>query len=473
MLKIFIGVIGIGFVRGLLPLIVVPIFINEWGSQDYSVWLESMAISAFLGLFGLGLNNFGVNRSQIAFKQDKPSKYAIYDSLLTLNIIIYLTVIFLSFFFVNIIDLALHLENKNLVYIFAFYNAATILHSYINLSLRTLEKFHISLYLSIAYNVILYSGIILFIFVETSLEGVAFWMFLAIHLSIIITFLILRYSYGIKFKFRRIKKRYLLYIYKSYKFLYFQVADYVRINLPIVFLGSNVNPLLLVTYTVNRTLANLISQVYLVLHNTIMQKVTSNFAEGNPIDPKIIYQIVFFIMLPILCSTAIILIESYDYILSFWIRDNSDSINNLSYAFLLICSSFFYSIWNLGRIFLVATNNFSRLSVLSLFHSIGFMGLGIIGFYLEGLLGFILGGIVAEIFFGIILINYEIFKFLEINTRELITIIIYLLMTISGALVSIFLIDSILLSFAFSFIIYGLIIILILLKFRKIIMQAS
>lgn len=471
MIKIFLGSLGGVFVKGLLPLIVVPILIGQWGEQDYAIWLESMAVAAFLILLGLGLNNFGVNRCQIAFKQNLISKNKIYDSLLSLNILLYLIASIISVIYVTIIDYFLSFEDPALVYIFGIYNAATILNSYINLSFRIIEKFHISLYLSIAYNIMLYSGIIFLVYSDASLSIVASWMLFSINLSIFLTYLILTYFYKLRFRFRFSLMAYLLYIQRSYKVLYFQFGDYFRIHLPIVFMSLNLNPIQLVTYSVNRTLSNLLSQIYLLLQTTIIQKVTANFAEGNTIEPKKIYKIVLFSMIPILSFSSLILYEFYDFIIDLWIRENSNNISNKRIFGLLIISSFVYCIWNLGTIFLVATNNFSKLSELSFYHGIGFFIFGVIGFYYSRLEGFIIGGILTEIIFGILLINYEIYKQLSIKLRDIISIILYFIICILSLAYPFILMDSAIQGSVVSLIIVILWLVFVIVRNRNILLN--
>jgi len=59
---LFSEVLSNGFLKSLLPILIVPIYIKYWGDQDYSVWLESMAAASILILLGLGLNNFSEKR---------------------------------------------------------------------------------------------------------------------------------------------------------------------------------------------------------------------------------------------------------------------------------------------------------------------------------------------------------------------------------------------------------------------------
>lgn len=430
MKKIFFGVFGGSVIKSLLPIIIIPIYIKYWGNQDYGLWLESMAASAIISLLGFGLNNFGINRCQIANKKDSIAKNKIYDSLLSLNFVIYIFAHLLSLIYLLFINIFINFEYVALVLIFGFYNAALILFSYLSVSLRIIEKFHIGLYISIAYNIILYSGVAFFVFKGLSLTYVALWMLFMVNLGCLFYFFILHYVYGIPYRFRYSSRAFLIYINKSYKVLYFQLGDYFRIQVPILFLGIVTSSVQVVTYTVNRTLANILSQAFLIVHNTIMQKITSNFAEGNKIDQSLLYKLIFYLLIPVLTLVSVLLVEFYDFVISAWIGQNSNSVYNLIYFKLLISSSYLYCIWNLGTIFLVATNNFSVLAKLSLLHGIGFIIFSAFGFYLFNILGFLIACIIAELIFGVTIINILIYKSINICTKDILLLTSFMIINI-------------------------------------------
>ena len=193
MTKIFFGALGGYVIKSLLPIIIIPIYIKYWGNQEYGFWLESMAASAIISLLGFGLNNFGINRCQIAYKKGSVAKYKIYDSLLSLNFVIYIFAHLLSLIYLLFIDIFINFEYVVLVLIFGFYNAALILYSYLSVSLRIIEKFHIGLYISIAYNIVLYSGVAFFVSKGLSLTYVAMWMLLMTNLGILFYYYVLHY----------------------------------------------------------------------------------------------------------------------------------------------------------------------------------------------------------------------------------------------------------------------------------------
>lgn len=430
MTKIFFGALGGYVIKSLLPIIIIPIYIKYWGNQEYGFWLESMAASAIISLLGFGLNNFGINRCQIAYKKGSVAKYKIYDSLLSLNFVIYIFAHLLSLIYLLFIDIFINFEYVVLVLIFGFYNAALILYSYLSVSLRIIEKFHIGLYISIAYNIVLYSGVAFFVSKGLSLTYVAMWMLLMTNLGILFYYYVLHYVYGIPYRFRYSPKAFLIYIKKSYKVMYFQLGDYFRVQLPILFLGTVVSSVQVVTYTVNRTLANILSKAFLIVHSTVMQKITSNFAEGNKIDQSLLYKLIFYLLVPVLTLVSVLLVEFYDFALNIWIGENSKSIYNLIYFKLLITSSYLYCIWNLGTIFLVATNNFSVLAKLSLLHGIGFIIFSAFGFYLFNFLGFLIACIIAELIFGVTIINILIYKSINMSFKDILLVTSFMITNI-------------------------------------------
>lgn len=451
MIKIFFGVFIGSILKSLLPIVIVPVFIKYWGNQDYGLWLTSMAASAIIPLFGFGLNNYGINKCQIAFKQAKTSKNKIYDYLLSLNIMIYLGANLISLLFFSFANIFVNFKDITLVLTFGFYNAATILFSYLSLSFRIIEKYHIGLYISITYIIILYSGIVLLVVNSFSLVYVALWMLVLVNLACLIFYYILHYLYEIPYRFRYSLKNFSIYINKSYKILYFQVGDYFRIQLPILFLGFFVSAIQLITYTINRTLASILSQVFIIIHNTIIQKITANFAEGKKIEQRDLFKLTFFFLVPILTFGSVILAEFYEIIINIWMGDNSKSYLNYTYSKLLITISYLYCIWNLGTIFLVATNNFSTLAKLSTLHGISFFIFSVCGFYLFDLIGFLIAGIIAELIFGVIIINIKIFKSINISFKDTLFLVIFLMINIITFLIIFLYIQSSLLVFFASF----------------------
>jgi O-antigen/teichoic acid export membrane protein len=472
MIKIFFGVLGGSIIKSLLPIIIIPIFIKYWGSQDYGKWITSMAASAIISLLGFGLNNFGINKCQIAFKQARTSKNKTYDSLLSLNIIIYIGAHFISVLYLSFINIFINFEDITLVLIFGFYNAASILSSYLSVSLRITEKFHIGLYISIALNIILYLGVALLVINNFSLTFVAIWMLIMVNFVSLVFYYVLHHVYKIPFRFRYSFKTFLIYINRSYKILYFQLGDYFRIQLPLLFFGIYTSAIQVVIYTVNRTLANILSQAFIIVHNTIMQKIAANFAEGNKIQQRILYKLIFYLLVPVLTLGSVILVEFYEIIINIWIGDTADSIFNLSYFKLLIASSYLYCMWNLGTIFLVSTNNFSALAKLSLLHGVGFFIFGVCGFYLFNLKGFIIAGIIAELIFGVIIINMRAYKIMNIYFQDVLFLTIFTIINIITFL-SIFLyIQSNLLAFVASIFIAILFIGLSIFKNKKLFFAA-
>ena len=176
-------------------------------------------------------------------------------------------------------------------------------------------------------------------------------------------------------------------------------------------------------------------------------------------------------MLPILCFSGLFLYELYEIIFSLWIREKAENVINYEIITLLIISSFLFCIWNLGSIFLKATNNFSKLSKLSCIHGISFFIFGMIGFKFLNLYGFLLGGIFAEIIFGIILINHEIYRYLSIRFSDLLHLLFYSVVSISCIVLPSIIFASVIKTLILSAFITSLLMIITLIKNRDIISE--
>jgi O-antigen/teichoic acid export membrane protein len=419
LLQIFSSAFIYQLTKSLLPIFVVPLFISTWGELEYSGWIQAMAFVSFLSLFSLGLNNFAINRCQIAFKRNAVFRYKLYHLSLSLIISIFLFSNFASLFIILIASFFADFDNLLLILIFGAYTASSILLSYISLLHRVFEKNHYSFYLSFFYTVILYAGIIMLLWLDFKSNLVALWMLFSINLFILIHFLIIfkKYHLGIKFSVR--PKRFLPYINKSYKFIYFQAGDVFRINIPIVILSYLAQPIVLIGFTVNRTLSNLQSQLFILIHQTVIQKINSNFSMGEQdFSSRELYYFILSLSFPALLLIAFGLFEAYLPIMQLWLGEAANSYSNVGIFILLSINSTIYSFWNLGTIFLVSTNNFETLSKFSFLHGLFFSFFCLLGMIFGDIYTFLVSGIICEIIIGAGLINYEIYRYLSISLYE-------------------------------------------------------
>lgn len=428
LLQIFSSAFIYQLTKSLLPIFVVPLFISSWGELEYSEWIQAMAIVSFISLLSLGLNNFSINRCQIAFKKNLASKNKLYYLSLSIILSIYFISNAISLIFAFSIYLFFDIANLILVIIFGAYTSSSILLSYVSLLHRVFEKNHHSFYLSFFYTIFLYSGIIILLLANNNSLIVASWMLLSINIFILVHFFVLKknYNLGIKYSFRL--RRFLPYVNKSYKFIYFQAGDVFRINIPIIILSYFTQPLVLVGYTINRTLSNLQSQLFILVHQTVIQKINSNFSMGEAeFSSKQLYFFILSLSFPILLLIAFGLYEIYFFILQIWLSDSAKDYADIKIFVLLSINSTIYSFWNLGTIFLVSTNNFERLAKLSFLHGALFSSFCLLGMLFGDIYTFLIAGILCEIIFGAGLINYEIYRFLSISLNHAVKIIFFMM----------------------------------------------
>lgn len=418
MRKIFIGALSSQIIKGLLPLILIPLFVSEWGDDIYSIWLKSLALVIFVSFFGTGLNTYGINRCQISFSKDFVGSFKIYDTLLSLNIFMFLFASFVQVSVLLILHFFFGLTDLWLAIILGFYIAINNLYSYVNLIYRVKNKYHFSLYFSIIFTLILYGGMALILTNEYGPLHLASWMLIFTIFATLFQLFLIKLLLNLKLNIAFSLMRFLPYILRSYKFLFFQVGDYFRINLPLVFLGYMASPILVVVFSINRTLSNITSQFYILIHHTIMQKVTDTYAKTPGNEEKSTYLITGYTTFSILIYICFFLLVSYENILKLWIGDSYLSYFDYELFILLLINSLLYCSWNIGTVFLVATNNFSKLSYLSALHGMAFFAFLVCGYFISGLKMMLLFGILSEIIFGMFIINREIFKYLRLRLKD-------------------------------------------------------
>ena len=418
MKKIFYSAFSSQIVKGLLPLLIVPLFVSEWGDDLYSIWLQSLALVTFVSFFGAGLNNYGINRTQIAFAQSSRASYKIYDSLLSLNIFLFFVASLSQILIIILIDIIFGTSSIWLTILLGLYLATNNLFSYVNLVYRVRGRYHLSLLFSMIFTLILYSGMAYILINNFSPFFLAFWLLsftlFCLFLNLVLIRKILNLYLRLNFRIRRFKP----YFLRSYKFLFFQVGDYFRINLPVVFLGYVANPIVVVFFTINRTLSNILSQFYILIHHTIMQRITATYAQKKGSQEKFIYLVTSYITFSLLIYLGFILVSFYGEIMKLWIGRGYENYYDPSIFLLLVINSVIYCMWNVGSIFLVATNNFSRLSFLSAVHGMAFFIFLFIGYKISGLEMMLLFGILSELIFGLWLINREIYRYLKLKSFE-------------------------------------------------------
>tara|TARA_Y200000002_G_C22583777_1_gene622024 strand:+ start:298 stop:921 length:624 start_codon:yes stop_codon:yes gene_type:complete len=149
-----------------------------------------------------------------------------------------------------------------------------------------------------------------------------------------------------------------------------------------------------------------------------MQKVTDTYAKTPGNEEKSTYLITGYTTFSILIYICFFLLVSYENILKLWIGDSYLSYFDYELFILLLINSLLYCSWNIGTVFLVATNNFSKLSYLSALHGMAFFAFLVCGYFISGLKMMLLFGILSEIIFGMFIINREIFKYLRLRLKD-------------------------------------------------------
>ncbi len=351
-------------IKSILPIFIVPFYLNIWGSESYADWIFYYNFCAIFTLLDLGFNQFSIthlhlssSKNSIAFQRLVGICNASYFIYFFLYICL---VLFFYFFGINFINGF----NFSLFFFLGSWYFFSLLNAYVIQMFRVFNEDHIGTYFAISYNIFLYGGTIIFLyFFYFNLIKIAALQLVIVNFSTITTFYFLKKKYNkinyLFFDLKEIKSN----LIKSSYYLLYKFSTYLSVNMPVILI-SIFNQAYILTFTLNRTLANTQGQLINLAHNSLIQNITNNSKNIN------LTKSFFIFSMNIMFATSIVMgivtYLFYELLLSFWLEYSQNfeinAIINYELIKLILIYTIIYNLWKSATIFVTSINKHEQLS---------------------------------------------------------------------------------------------------------------
>ena len=359
-------------IKSILPIFLVPFYLNIWGSDSYAEWIYYYNLCAIFALLDLGFNQFSTTHLHLNKSENKSNFQRILgvcNASYIVYFLLYVCLVALFYFFVNFF---IESFNFTLFFFLGSWYFFSLLNAYLIQMYRVFNEDHVGTYFAIIYNILLYSGTAILLYaLSFDLIKVASFQLLIVNVSIISTFLFLKKKYKkinyLFFNFKETKE----FLYKSLYYLLYKFSTFLSVNMPIILISifSQAN---ILAFTLNRTLANIQGQFINVAHSSLIQNITNNSKNINLTKSFFIFSINFMFAVSSMMSLLTYLI--YESILLIWLdySNNFDSELILNYELikLLLIYSVIYNLWKSATVFVTAINKHESLAKLYFVYSI-------------------------------------------------------------------------------------------------------
>ena len=403
-------------VKSLLPIILIPKFINSWGDVVYAEWLFVMSVLGFISLFDFGLNNYGPNKIHYYRSSLKKSYTIVRDLIITLNFFLFVFCLLIFPLILICITYVIEFNSSlNLYLILLFFIIISNISGFFNSLFRVFNKQYIGNLFNIVYTILIFTGT--YIALDKGKDAI-FVACIMLVCSLVFVFLTIFVQYKYfrnSFKFVVNKKYFYLVFLKSIHFQFIKLSSLIKNNSPIILLQNFASPLLLITYSLHRTLSNALSQVVLLLNNALWQDITRNNAikKNKLVQSVYLTQQLFVVVFGV--TFSLILYIWYVPIMKLWLGSNPLLYTNKPILILFLIMNFIFVYWNSGSIFLVSVNRHEFLAKLSFKYSFFSFFVSFIGLIFFNLSGLLIGIILVEILYGILFIQKYILNSLNMD----------------------------------------------------------
>ncbi len=351
-------------IKSILPIFLVPFYLNIWGSDSYAEWIYYYNLCAIFTLLDLGFNQFSIthlhlNRTKNSedFQRLVGSCNASYFIYFFLYICL---VIFFYFFGVKFIKDF----NFTLFFFLGSWYFFSLLNAYFVQMFRVFNEDHIGTYFAILYNIVLYGVTIVFLyFFSFDLIKVALLQLIIVNISSITTFYFLKKKHNkINYLFFNLKET-KIYLIKSSYYLLYKFSTYLSVNMPIILI-SIFNQANILSFTLNRTLANIQGQFINLAHNSLVQNITNNSLNANLTKSFFIFSMNIMFAVSIMMSILTYLF--YEFLLRTWLdysqNFNIELIINYELIKLILIYTVVYNLWKSATIFVTSVNKHETLA---------------------------------------------------------------------------------------------------------------
>ena len=358
-------------IKSILPIFIVPFYLNIWGSENYADWIFYYNLCAIFTLLDLGFNQFSTTHLHLSSSKNAATFQGLIGICNASYFLYFFLYIFLVLFFYFFGIKFINEFNFSLFFFLGSWYFFSLLNAYLIQMYRVFNEDHIGTYFAIFYNVILYGGTITFLyFFSFDLIKVASLQLAIVNFSSITTFYFLKRKYNeinyFLFDIKKIKTN----LIKSSYYLLYKFSTYLSVNTPVILI-SIFNQANILSFTLNRTLANIQGQFINLAHNSLIQNITNNSKNNNLTRSFFIFSMNIMFATSVMLS--IITYLFFELILSLWLAysQNFDinMITNHELIKLILIYTIIYNLWKSATIFLTSINKHENLSRIYIVYS--------------------------------------------------------------------------------------------------------
>lgn len=399
----------------------VPFFISNWGTNSYGEWLILTSIVSYLALTDMGGTNYILNRLTQSFSLNEDNEFR---KTLKTGIFIFFT---LSILIIMLVLLVLEFVPMkpllSITYTSNYIVNLVILILAFQVSISLLFGLIIGVYRSIGYYAksIMFSNVVqvmqlVFIVIALVLKCGMVTVALAQIIPLILVGIIACWNLNKRipslnlFSMKEIDlKEGKKFFTPSFNFFMIQMSQLFLTQGTILIVGKTLGPTAVVTYTLARTLINIIRQVLGIVINSSKPEMTRLDIQNKDRELAEIFKKITQMTLTIGCIIGILLHFGGEEIYRLWLKDTSTFDQSL--MDLLLVYIILLTFWFGFADFLMAVNRHKKLSIVILVSSVLNVIFAILGANILGLNGIVLGLITGDLVLACWLIPYLAIKY--------------------------------------------------------------
>ncbi len=417
----FLDFIGSG-IKVVEHILFVPLFLWAWGEALYGEWLILFSLIAYLSLSNIGMGNFVTNKMTQFYSRGNMKDYIktfrSAFSLYTIITVVMFLLLLVFAFSAPFLDW-FNIEVANEI---SVRTSVLILGTYILLG--TLSGLIVNLYITVGdyvrfkmlaniKEILLICFIALTLFFKGGFASVAsLYLIFLLAFMFFVIFDIRRHYPGIILKNTKTDwKLAFSFITPGFIFLMIPFAEVITLQGSILLIGSSLGAMAVVTFSVHRTLANLIRKLTGIMYTAIRPELAADEARGNYGKIQLIHDLLIKIIFLLSISAAVFLFFMGGDIIRAWTGGEIEFQPLLWMIFLV--SIPVAAIWNFSSIFQVAMNKYTELAVIRVISA--FIGLILAFIFIKpwGIVGVLLGFVLMEILLNSWFITYRTLKLIK------------------------------------------------------------
>ena len=366
------------FIIFLNQIVLVPLYIEFWGTATYGDWLVLTAITSFFVMSDMGLNNVSNNRFCIKYAENDLTEC---NSLLVNNFVLIGGVGIVSTIGMILFVLFTDLHSCLGLHSVSNFTAAIVLvvsisYVFINMLGGVLDSIYNANHLASRATYInnftkLGYLIILLICILAQIKMWLLIIFVAIPyvISFIYKLIDSKKLYNCSFSFKIFNKRLFLELIKpSLAYLGFPISNTISFQGYTLIVNSFWGATPLVLFNTTRTLVNIIRTLVETVTNGIRPEMSIAYGENNKNRLTIVYRKTNIITLIIAVSCCVFLLYFGEYIYMIWTHNVIEFSLQLMLSFMLVI--ILNTLHNASCVIVQATNNHQVLAMISMILSI-------------------------------------------------------------------------------------------------------